>query len=253
MTETETIGAATAPKRRRGARTVADTAESSTPKRTGRVRRTAPEQPSSTAGAPASPTRSSRARTRRAVATAPADLTPPAPGPDASEPSAVDPVAPSSGVEAEPSPGVQVAAGEGQAPADPGSPAEAFQDAPGLPAAAAHTGPEHASPDRRTDFPPTEEEVVRHPVSRSHPARPTFKQSVLRAAVERFRGDRVREPVTADQVDELLVLLHKPGQSRSLKDATYDFLRRGMSKRHAQVQIEKLRGTYAPADERAAA
>lgn len=80
-------------------------------------------------------------------------------------------------------------------------------------------------------------------VGQVRPARPTFKQTVLRAAEERFRGDPVREPLTERQVDDLLVLLHQRGQNRSLVDATYDYLRRGMSWGHAKRQIEKLRGT----------
>ena len=266
MTETETTGATTAPKRRRAARKAADSAESSTPKRGGRTRRAAAEEPSPTADTPQAPARSRRTRSRHAAAES-ADTMGPTPGLTAPEPSA--PPA-GSGVDAELAAGEPVAAaapaespvpapedvlpaGEGQPPvADPvasaGSPAAAPHDVTG-PLASGAVAPEH---DQRVDS-PLAEEVVRHPMSRSRPARPTFKQTVLRAAEERFRGDRVREPVTAEQVDEMLVLLHEPGQSRSNKDATYDFLRRGMSKRHAEVQIAKLRGTYDPAADRAAA
>lgn len=240
MTETEPIGAIPAPKRRRAARKAADTPESATPKPRAGGRRTSAGQP--------------RTRGRRAAATPPPGTIALVSGLGTAEPPAAEPVATSFGAEAEPAPGqlAEAAAGKTTPELVPPveSPAAALQDAPGQPASGGLAAPEHASPTRRIDFPPAD---VRHPVSRSRPARPTFKQTVLRAAEERFRGDRVREPVTAEQVDEMLVLLHEPGQSRSLKGATYDFLRRGMSKRHAEVQLKKLRGTFGPADERTAA
>ena len=275
-TETETTGAAGTPKRRRTARKPADAvAGATTTKPRARARRTTAEDAPSASGTVAPPTRSTRSRTRRAAA-APDSVTPES-GLVPERPAA-DPTEAGSFVDAEPASGTTAPDGRTPEPqtgepaetssaaeesagglADPAQGITAPESASGVdsPAAAPEASgqivaaPEHASPvQQRVDFPATE---VRHPVSTSRPARPTFKQSVLRAAEERFVGDRVREPVTAQQVDEMLVLLHRPGQIRSLKDATYDFLRRGMSKRHAEVQLEKLRAAVDPARERAAA
>ena len=270
-TETETTGAGGTAKRRRTARKPADAVASATTTPRARARRTTAEDAPSASGTVASPTRSTRSRTRRAAA-APDTVTPDSG--QAPETPAADPIEAGAVVEAELASVTTVPDGHTPEPqtgepaetveepagglADPAQGLTAPESAPGVdsPAAAPEASgqivaaPEHASPVQRVDFPGSE---VRHPVSMSRPARPTFKQSVLRAAEERFLGDRVREPATAQQVDEMLVLLHKPGQIRSLKDATYDFLRRGMSKRHAEVQLGKLRAAVDPARERAAA
>jgi len=270
MPETDIAGATAAPKRR--SRKAPGDAPSAT-KRTSRGKRGGAAQPDD--AVPAAP-RSASKRTRRQqttteprAAAAPPEsdgishLAPPAgecaagtgaevlPQPD---PAAADCSSDTSPVEDYP-PDAAPTTDERAVtthPEEAGDRAVALPDTPdqGGGAARHHAGgPCSAAPPSTDPAPPD----APHRVGRTRPARPTFKQTVLRAAEERFQGDRVREPVTSEQVDELLVLLHEPEQSRSLVDATYDFLRRGMSKRHAGVQIEKLRGTFVPRDARSAA
>lgn len=89
-------------------------------------------------------------------------------------------------------------------------------------------------------------------IRESQPAPPTraprkekpagkFSDRVLAAAQARFANDAERAPLSREQLDDLLVLLHEPGQDRSLVASTYGYLERGMSMRHARTQIQKLR------------
>jgi hypothetical protein len=72
-----------------------------------------------------------------------------------------------------------------------------------------------------------------------------FSDRVLAAAQTRFASDPGRAPLSREQLDDLLVLLHEPGQDRSLVASTYGYLERGMSMRHARTQIQKLRASAA--------
>lgn len=72
-----------------------------------------------------------------------------------------------------------------------------------------------------------------------------FSDRVLAAAQTRFASDPERAPLSREQLDDLLVLLHEPGQDRSLVASTYGYLERGMSMRHARTQIQKLRAAAA--------
>lgn len=260
MSEIETVGAAATTPKRRAARKPRADAES-TEKRAGRGKRAAAGPKPDPTGEPESTPRprSPRTRTRRTPDATHVDTaeprsedsgssgTPPG-GPVASGVGEESPLPPAS---APAEAAAAVAAPEAVPPAAPPASPEAPQDTLGTPAASPHgTHVPEASTRQQTAVHPLD---VRHPVSLTRPARPTFKQRVLDAAEERFRAGRIREPITARQVDELLVLLHQDGHSKSLVDTTYDYMRGGMSKRHAEVQIEKLRGTFVPRDARVAA
>ncbi|HST57834.1 MAG TPA: hypothetical protein VLK84_04030 [Longimicrobium sp.] len=92
--------------------------------------------------------------------------------------------------------------------------------------------------------------------ARSAPAGPTrvggagdrrtgrFKERALRTARLKFADDPVRSPLTSQQLDVILDLLHEPGKDRTLVSSTWTYLERGMSYAHASVTADKLRGTF---------
>lgn len=71
-----------------------------------------------------------------------------------------------------------------------------------------------------------------------------FRERALRTARIKFADDRVRSPLTSQQLDVILDLLHEPGKDRTLVSSTWTYLERGMSYAHASVTADKLRGTF---------
>ncbi len=70
---------------------------------------------------------------------------------------------------------------------------------------------------------------------------PITRAFAIEAARKRFAGDPLREPLTEAQFDQLMTAVHDPGQSRSNRSTTFDYLRRGMSSEHARIHLEQLR------------
>ncbi len=71
-----------------------------------------------------------------------------------------------------------------------------------------------------------------------------FRERALRTARIKFADDPVRSPLTSQQLDVILDLLHEPGKDRTLVSSTWTYLERGMSYAHASVTADKLRGTF---------
>jgi hypothetical protein len=86
--------------------------------------------------------------------------------------------------------------------------------------------------------------VIRHTPGAGKAGAVKYSDRILAAAEARFADDPDKDPLTREQLERILTLLHREDCDRSLRSSTYAYLERGMHSRHAAVVISRLDGTF---------